>query len=136
MSQGEAAPQTGVGNGRGPSRRRSGGAAGSAGRLRFFWLFAAAAVLSPLSGAHGAGDDRWGWFYCAPPYPPGCVGSPAGDRQARLLCEQAVDAYVASVFRYRACLAKEMERAVLEANKTLQIVKCPRDKRYCYGLPR
>lgn len=95
-----------------------------------------------LSSAQ-AGDDRWGWSYCAPPYPPACVetarppGKPSDKPSAeRLACQQIVERYVASVFAYRVCLTGETERAVREANRVLQILKCPEDKRYCYDLPQ
>ena len=97
---------------------------------------AAAAVLqtlSPLSPT--ASDDRWNLGYCAPPYPPPCARASGGGHPATAECERAVDSYVALVFRYRACLTQEMERAVFEANQAAENVKCPKDKRYCYGLP-
>jgi hypothetical protein len=55
-----------------------------------------------------AGDDRWGWSYCAPPYPPACVetarppSKPSEKPSAeRLACQQMVERYVTSVFAYR-----------------------------------
>ena len=109
---------------------------------------------SVLSSAAQAGDDRFSWSYCAAPYPPACVESSSkapganslktSDKTSRrnsvlspgerLACEQAVERYVASVFAYRACLSGETERAVREANRIIQIMKCPEDERYCYGL--
>jgi hypothetical protein len=110
-------------------------------QLRFCGFGRAARLVCVASLAHVdllsrafAADDRWGWAYCPPPYPPACAQSPAKKPAKSDPCEQAVDAYVAAVFRYRACLAQEMERAVREANRTVEIVKCPKDKRYCYGL--
>lgn len=104
-------------------------------------IFASALVIptllqaapSPLSSAS---DDRWGWAYCAPPYPPACVQPNAKRPPTGKACEKAVDAYVAAVFRYRTCLSDEMQRSVREANKAVQTIKCPKDKRYCYGLAR
>ncbi len=89
-----------------------------------------------LSSNAQAGDDRWNWGYCAPPYPPACAGAPARTPKDRLSCDQSVEQYIASVFRYRACLASETERAVREANRVLQITRCPKDKRYCFDLPQ
>ncbi len=98
--------------------------------------FAAAAILQTFSPfSTSARDDRWGFGYCAPPYPPQCARGDPGRKAAAGACGAEVDSYVAAVFRYRACLAQEMERAVLEANHTVQIIKCPKDKRFCYGLP-
>jgi len=108
-------------------------------RLRTFVSargFAAAMILQTLSPFSAVAiDDRAGWAYCAPPYPPKCIASKAKGHAADALCERDVDSYVDAVFRYRICLATEMERAVREANRTVQIIKCPKDKRYCYGLP-
>ncbi len=102
-------------------------------KLTFFTALAGAAVLPIVSSlAAQAGEDRWQWGYCAPPYPPACVGAPAKEAKARKSCEQATEVYVADVFKYRDCLTKEMERAVLEANKVIQAMKCPKDARFCY----
>ena len=99
--------------------------------------FAAAALLQTFSPfPTSARDDHWGFGYCAPPYPPECARAGAGGHPATATCERDVDSYVTAVFRYRLCLANEMERAVREANQTVQSVKCPKDKRFCYGLPR
>lgn len=105
--------------------------------LSFSAALAGAAILQIVSSpAVRAGDDRWQWAYCAPPYPPACVGATAREPQARTSCEQAADAYVTEVFKYRDCLTKEMERAVREANKVIQTLKCPKDARFCYNSPR
>jgi|GEM_PF-3065942 len=105
-------------------------------RTTFFAALAVAAVLPIVSSlAAKAGEDRWQWAYCAPPYPPACVGAPAKEAKARLSCERAADAYVADVFKYRDCLNKEMQRAVLEANKVIQTLKCRKDARFCYDTP-
>jgi hypothetical protein len=115
------------------------------GGLRMARALAGAVLLADFlaSGAQ-AGDDRWGWSYCSPPYPPACVETlsrptgktPDKPSRERLACEQLVERYVTSVFTYRVCLNGETERAVREANRILQILKCPVDKRYCYDLPQ
>ena len=89
-------------------------------------------AAQPVSAA--SNDDRWGWRYCAPPYPPACARSNTNQHPVDASCARDVDSYLDAVFRYRTCLTNEMERAVREANRTVQIVKCPKDKRYCYGL--
>src|SRR5664279_436611 len=87
-------------------------------RTIFFAALAGAVVLPIVSSlAAKVGEDRWQWGYCAPPYPPACVGAPAKEAKARKTCEQAAEAYVAEVFKYRSCLSKEIERAVIEVNK-------------------
>jgi hypothetical protein len=102
-------------------------------KLTFFAALAGAVVLPLVSSlAVQAGDDRWQWAYCAPPYPPACVGARVKEPKARTSCEQDAEAYVADVFKYRDCLTKEMERAVREANKVIQTLKCPKDARFCY----
>ena len=99
-------------------------------------VFSAHSSASELFSNAQARDDRWSWGYCPPPYPPACVDTLAELPKDRAACEKAVDAYVASVFAYRTCLAAETERAVREVNSVLQIVKCPKDRRYCYNLPQ
>jgi hypothetical protein len=106
-------------------------------KMSFSGALAGAVILQLASSlAARAGDDRWQWTYCAPPYPPACAEAPAKEGKARTACEQAAEAYVAAVFAYRACLTNEMERAVREANKVIQSLKCPTDARFCYDSPR
>jgi hypothetical protein len=101
-------------------------------RTIFFAALAGAVVLPSVSSlAAKVGEDRWQWGYCAPPYPPACVAAPAKEAKARKSCEQATETYVADVFKYRDCLSKEMQRAVLEVNKVIQTVKCRKDARFC-----
>ena len=96
------------------------------------------AVVLPIASSLAAkvGEDRWQWGYCAPPYPPACVGAPAKEAKARKSCEQATEAYVAEVFKYRDCLSKEMQRAVLEVNTVIQTVKCRKDAHLCFDASR
>ena len=104
----------------------------------FAWscaLAVAVAFQTAAPFAASADDDRWGLGYCAPPYPPKCAQSSSDGRPPPRPCAGEVDSYVASVFRYRTCLTREMERAVREANRTVEIIKCPTDNRFCYDLP-
>ena len=104
----------------------------------FAWscaLAVAVAFQTAAPFAASADDDRWGLGYCAPPYPPKCAQSSSDGRPPPRPCAGEVDSYVASVFRYRTCLTREMERAVREANRTVEIIKCPTDYRFCYDLP-
>ena len=127
------ATQPGISSGRVPHRR-------------WIWSAPAATLLlmafcTPLPAADlffdaQTRDDRWSWGYCAPPYPPACVDQLSKAPKDRTSCEKEIDSYVANVFRYRGCLSAETERAVREANRVLQIMKCPRDERYCYDLPQ
>ncbi|HUO53936.1 MAG TPA: hypothetical protein VMU18_04295 [Rhodoblastus sp.] len=76
-------------------------------------------------------EDRWGWDYCAPPYPPECLESARATRKIDAICRTAVDTYVANVVRYRTCLAGELERAMREANDVIDSAKCLTDKANC-----
>ena len=69
--------------------------------------------------------------YCAPPFAPSCVAAAGQDGRSTEPCEQQVERYVASVFAYRACMAAETERAVREANATIQSLRCARDPALC-----
>ena len=95
-----------------------------------FRTVAAVAAIVVISSSARAGEDRWAWGYCAPPYPPSCVGKQLNG-EAHKSCEQSVEVYKASVFTYRNCLVSEMQRAVLETNNVLNALKCSKDKRLC-----
>lgn len=72
-----------------------------------------------------------GFFFCAAPYSPACatrVGKSDADRKA---CDEAMRIYVQSVFAYRECLSREMERAVRESNDVIDIWKCRKGERAC-----
>ncbi|MGJ0509135.1 MAG: hypothetical protein ACR652_18830 [Methylocystis sp.] len=75
----------------------------------------------------GVAGEGVGFGFCAPPLKPACVDAPA----ATGTCEEDVQLYVRSVFTYRACLEKETERAVREANETLGAWRCRKDPARC-----
>jgi hypothetical protein len=105
-------------------------------RRRFIGFVGPASLALVFSTGARAGDDRWGWNYCAPPYRPSCVEPDKLREAIGESCKKSVEAYVAAVFRYRTCLAKESERAVREANETIDQVKCLMDKHNCPGAER
>ncbi len=78
-------------------------------------------VVSVLFTAPGrAGEPPSGFNYCAPPLRPACIDAAEPPDS----CERDVQAYVKSVFKYRACLEKESERAIRAANDALEAWKC------------
>jgi hypothetical protein len=81
---------------------------------------AALAILAFLAAPGIAADQPSGFNFCAKPAPPACIDAP----ETTELCEVEVQAFLKSVFKYRACLEKESARAVREANETLEIWKC------------
>lgn len=89
---------------------------------------AALVVLLACAAVSPAMADPYSEFvYCAPPTRPACVTK----GPISVACEEQVQVYVTSVFKYRECLAQEMERAVLEANEAIATAKCRSDKREC-----
>jgi hypothetical protein len=92
------------------------------------WLLATSAPCCRVAQAH---EDRSNLGYCPPPYPPGCVDTLSEHPEARPECTKKVEAYVASVFQYRTCLANEIKRAVREANNVLENLKCLEGKMLC-----
>ena len=86
-------------------------------------------VCAPAWAASAELHSRFG--YCAPPFAPSCVANAGRDGRSTETCEQDVERYVASVFAYRACMAIETERAVREANATIQAMRCARDPALC-----
>lgn len=92
--------------------------------------------LAPIvcaAGVHAqpAHEDRWGWNYCPPPYPPACVENKAASPAAAQACAKDVERYVAFVFAYRDCKARDLERAISEANRVVSAFKCRTDKKAC-----
>lgn len=96
---------------------------------------AAVAFLLAAPASAKATDDRWGLGYCPPPYPPPCVARLDGTLETAVSCGKDVEAYVASVFRYRECVSSETERAVREANRIIQSLKCAQGKGSCPVKP-
>lgn len=91
---------------------------------RFIWALALAGSLSA-----GAFADPYSQFtFCAPPVRPACVddASRPADR-----CDEDIQIYMTSVFKYRECLEHETERAVREANDVIASQRCRDDKTRC-----
>jgi CRISPR/Cas system-associated exonuclease Cas4 (RecB family) len=97
-------------------------------RRRFVW---ALAQIVCAASVHAQPEDRWGWNYCSPPYPPTCVETTVADPAATKACAEEVDRYIAAVYSYRTCKARELERAILEANRVSSAFKCRTEKKYC-----
>lgn len=97
-------------------------------RLALALAFGLASAVGLSPGAVRAAGPARGFAYCAPPTPPACVGKDAANEAA---CDAEVQAFVATVFRYRECLEAESERAVREANDVIETWKCRTGKRDC-----
>jgi hypothetical protein len=94
------------------------------------WLVLALACVCATSvHAQPIPDDRWGWNYCPPPYPPACVGT-AGPAESAA-CAKELKTYIATVAAYRACQVREVERAIAEANDVSAAFRCRTEKRDC-----
>ncbi len=93
------------------------------------------AVVAPVAPSPARAQSPYSGFgFCPPPLPPKCASALSAGRGNVETCASEVESYVAFVFRYRACLAAEMERAVRQANDTIQAVKCAKDPAFC-GTP-
>ncbi|MBY6242951.1 hypothetical protein [Methylosinus sp. Sm6] len=68
-----------------------------------------------------------GFTLCVAPQPPGCA---LADK-AVASCDADMEAYVARVFRYRECLARESERAVAQSNDVIDDWRCKRFAERC-----
>jgi hypothetical protein len=82
-------------------------------------------AAAPAVAARAA-DSAEGFRFCAAPVPPSCAERDqayADPGQAKA-CEQDIARFVASAFAYRACLQREIQRAVLETNATIDRFKC------------
>jgi hypothetical protein len=77
-------------------------------------------------------DDVYSHFgFCSAPTPPSCVKDISPGSAQIEPCQQDAERYVAAVFAYRTCLAAEMERAVREANTTIEAIRCVMGKAVC-----
>jgi len=77
-----------------------------------------------------AAQDMRGFAYCAPPLRPACIETSVS-ALAMAACDEEVQLFTRTVFRYRECLEREMERAVREANEAIEAWRCRRDKTKC-----
>lgn len=71
-----------------------------------------------------------GFYFCATPNTPRCVEN-SEKAKPRGGCEEEVQNYIKFVFRYRECLALEMERAVRESNDLIDDWKCRKNTSAC-----
>ena len=83
-------------------------------------------ILLTATAAAGASGPMEGFRFCAAPVAPECIAAERAYRDAAQTraCEQDVARFVASAFAYRACLQREVQRAVLETNETVDRFKC------------
>lgn len=93
---------------------------------------AAALVLALPPGAPALAEPPAPLLtYCAPPVVPVCIDGLKGHPDLVRPCAARAEAYEASVFAYRACLNRETERAVREANGAMGKVRCAQGRRSC-----
>lgn len=90
-----------------------------------------ALVCATAIHAQPGREDRWGWNFCPPPYPPACAEAPSGGAAATKACAKEVERYIASVYAYRTCHARELMRAIAEANRVSGAFKCRTDRKSC-----
>src|SRR5450432_1557975 len=73
-----------------------------------------------------AQEIMYGLRYCAPPTVPKCIDMKETYDHAPTvaLCEAEVSRYVLTAVSYRDCLLRESQRAILQANKAIDRLKC------------
>lgn len=93
------------------------------------WALAGALIFS---GAPAFAEDYYspGFTLCKIPFRPPCATAKLKAKQAAA-CEDDMQAYVLSVFRYRACQEAATERAVRDANDYIDAWKCKRGEKDC-----
>jgi hypothetical protein len=114
--------------------------------LRRPFLACLVACLACLGSAISAasqssdGDETYppsrGFNHCTTPLRPVCVSrlSVYLDPEAKSACQRQTNRYVDQVFAYRACLEREIRRAVREANETSDEIRCrSQGGRQCSG---
>ena len=100
-------------------------------------IFAFATGVAALALRSAAAEDARpspGFFFCAAPYVPRCIEKTAKPKASNV-CEREMQVYIQSVFRYRECLAIEMERAVRESNEVIDAWKCRNTSSACRNPP-
>jgi len=90
----------------------------------------AAAAAGAAFPAPAFSQASAGFTLCVQPGQPACVFAPGRPAEA---CGRDVDAYIASVFRYRECLAKEGERAIRESNDVIDHWRCRERGERCHN---
>lgn len=83
--------------------------------------FLAATAAAALFSAPAFAQASAGFNLCVQPGHPSCVFMPGRPAEA---CDREVEAYIAAVFHYRDCLAKESERAIRESNDVIDHWRC------------
>jgi len=94
-----------------------------AGRRLLFRLGGVAALAAAAASfpAPAFPQAAPGFNLCVQPGQPPCVFMPGQPAEA---CGRDVEAYIASVFHYRECLARESERAIRESNDVIDYWRC------------
>jgi hypothetical protein len=93
--------------------------------LPFVYL-AFALLASGGAVAQEAAFRTPGFTLCFAPRPPACVNSPliARETAVREACDRQITWHTDQIFAYRACLEKEIRRAVREVNDVAAIARC------------
>jgi hypothetical protein len=67
-----------------------------------------------------------GFRFCSPPPAPPCANRDTvyRDEGQTKACQEEVARFVSSAFAYRTCLQREIQKAVLETNMTIDRFKC------------
>ena len=95
-----------------------------------------AAALAPFAlaasvHAEPLQQDRWGFNFCSPPYPPACVDAAGAGPEQTAACSREVRMFVSLVFAYRNCQSRELQRAIAEANRVIDAFECRTGKKPC-----
>lgn len=80
-------------------------------------------VLTLLLGVAATPSLAQGFTHCAPPFRPPCIDTAETEKEIAA-CEAEMQAYIATVFKYRACIDAESQRAVRDANDAIETWKC------------
>lgn len=95
------------------------------------FLVASALTALPVAqvSAQSAVNDRWGWGYCAQPYPPPCIERTIDDKAGMEACGKEVQLYMSAVGAFRVCHLKQLERVIREANTVSDTLRCYYEKK-------
>lgn len=89
-----------------------------------------AALLCRSAAPAVAAESFGGFTHCPPPARPACVETARAEPEIAA-CEEDMRIYTATVFKYRECLEREMERAIRDANAAIDAWRCRADPTKC-----
>lgn len=97
-----------------------------AGPARVLHGVALAGLVLASTFRPSAAESDFGFTFCVLPLRPSCIDAAAtyATKDSVKACDEAVRRYEDSTFAYRACMGRELQRAILDVNNAVDLFKC------------